>query len=89
MRFKKLRALTYCLFVRKDLLYVRKLCAGQREQRVVNFELDASDNVKMVVPHQVVDLVDGAVCAVLNGKNAVLAQTLLNGAENALKVFKI
>ena len=89
VRLEKLRALADCLLVGEYLLDIFKLCAGQDEQGVVNFEFDASYNMETVIFHQVIDLVYRAVGAVFNRENTVFAQTLFNGGEHALEILEI
>ena len=68
---------------------VFKLRAGTNEKAVVDLEARAADDVKFVLEHEIVDLVDGARCAVFKRNNAVLAKTLFDRREDGLKVREI
>ena len=68
---------------------VFKLRAGTNEKAVVDLEARAADDVKLVLEHVIVDLVDRARRAVFQRNNAVLAKTLFDRREDGLKVREI
>ena len=68
---------------------VFKLRAGTDEKAVVDLEACAADDVKFMLEHEIVDLVDGARRAVFQRNNAVLAKTLFDRREDGLKVREI
>ena len=68
---------------------VLQLCAPLDQEIVVDFQPDGPDDGEVVADHQVVDLLDGAGGGVLDGHDAVAAQTLFNGGEHALKILEI
>ena len=68
---------------------VFKLRAGTNEKAVVDLQARAADDVKFVLEHEIVNLVDGASRAVFQRNNAVLAKTLFDRREDGLKVREI
>ena len=82
MGLQESTALAKPLIMRIDDLDIAHTCAGGGEQAMVDAKLDAADDRKVIALHEVVDLVNSAVGAVLNRQDAVVAISALHGGEH-------
>ena len=68
-----------------DLLDIRQLCAGSRQQAVVDLQAHAAHDAEVVAHHEIVHRVHRARRAVFHRDDTVAAQALLNGGEHRIK----
>ena len=78
-----------CLLVAVDVADAFELGTGDGEQVVIDLDPHAADDRELMAHHEVIHLIDGAGRRVLDGKNAIFAKTLVDGAEDSLKLLKI
>ena len=82
-------ALADGLLVGVDLPDVRELRPRLCQEVVVHLQPDGADDAEVVLLHEVVDGVDGAGGAVLQGDDAEAAEALLNGGEDGLEAGEV
>ena len=77
------------LLVAVDVADAFELGARESEQVVVDLDPHAAYDRELMTHHEVIHLIDGTGRRVLDGKYAIFAKALVNGAEDPFKLIKI
>ena len=72
-----------------DLLHVLKLRSARREKHVTDAELNGTDDLEVVLGHQVVDGSHASHCGVLDRQDSIVAHSFLHGREHVVESLEV